>query len=68
MGGVSHPQHTQTLPPSCADCLETWKLQPPGTPGPVQVSTAVSLHFNVVIFDTEHNGLIFGTGYSYLVL
>jgi hypothetical protein len=20
-----------TLPPSCSDCLEIWKLQPPGT-------------------------------------
>jgi len=20
-----------TLPPSCADCLEIWELQPPGT-------------------------------------
>ena len=25
-----------TLPPSCADCLEIWKPQPPGPSGPVQ--------------------------------
>jgi len=24
-----------TLPPSCADCLEIWEPQPPGTLGPV---------------------------------
>jgi hypothetical protein len=24
-----------TLPPSCADCLETWEPQPPGTLRPV---------------------------------
>jgi hypothetical protein len=34
-----------TLPPSCADCLEIWEPQPPGTPGAVQVCnvTAVSV-------------------------
>jgi len=28
-----------TLSPSCADCLEIWEPQPPGTSGPVQACT-----------------------------
>ena len=32
-----------TLPPSCADCLEIWKPQTPGTPsGPVQACHGIA--------------------------
>jgi hypothetical protein len=32
------------VPPSCADCLEIWKPQPPGTPsGPVQACNGIAL-------------------------
>ena len=32
-----------TLPPPCADCLEIWEPQPPGTPGPVQGCNGIAL-------------------------
>jgi hypothetical protein len=32
-----------TLPPSCADCLEIWEPQPPGTSGPVQACNGIAL-------------------------
>jgi hypothetical protein len=31
------------LPLSCADCLEIWETQPPGTPGPVQACNGIAL-------------------------
>jgi hypothetical protein len=32
-----------TLPPSCADCLEIWEPQPPGTLWPCQVCNGITL-------------------------
>ena len=32
-----------TLPPSCADCLEIWEPQPPGTLRAVQDSNGIAL-------------------------
>ena len=34
-----------TLPPSCADCLEIWELQPSGPSGPVQACNGIALQF-----------------------
>ena len=34
-----------TLPPSCADCLEIWDPQPPGTLRPVQACNGIALHW-----------------------
>jgi hypothetical protein len=31
------------LPPSCADCLEVWEPQTPGTSGPVQGCNGITL-------------------------
>jgi hypothetical protein len=31
------------LPPSCADCLEIWEPQPPGTLWPVQACNGTAL-------------------------
>ena len=35
-----------TLPPSCADCLEIWEPEPPGTSGPVQACNGIALPFS----------------------
>jgi hypothetical protein len=36
------------LPPSCADCLEIWKPQPPGPSGSVQACIEFALHFMAI--------------------
>ena len=35
-------RHTN-FPHSCADCLEMWEPQPPGTPGPVQGCNGIAI-------------------------
>jgi len=42
-----------TLPLSCADCLEIWKPQTPGTLGACQACNGIALHFNF-LQPTEH--------------
>jgi hypothetical protein len=40
-----------SLPPSCADYLEIWESQPPGTLGPVQFSRGITLPDNCWLFE-----------------
>jgi hypothetical protein len=50
MGGKgSQYVELTTLPPSCADCLEKWEPQPPGT---LRVCTGIALNFYHLILTT----------------
>jgi len=44
-----------TLPPSCADCLEIWEPQPPGTlSGPVQACNGIALPYLIINLHRFH--------------
>jgi hypothetical protein len=42
-----------TLPPSCADCLEIWELQPPEPSGPLQACNGIALPLQTMILPNK---------------
>jgi hypothetical protein len=52
-----------TLPPSCADCLEIWEPQPPGTvkacPGPYRGSVTLALPARLQGITTRKDAIAF---------
>jgi len=59
-----HPVGLTTLPLSCADCLEIWKPQPPGT---FRGCTGIALPFTYIKFQGSGSQINNGCAVTYTV-